>query len=130
MALSRIDNTIGSNDANIFAIFEKLTDDKKVLDDCNKLLKKYFNKSHSKRDKDKKLSAYIDNSVSKNYLIVVEVPSDDRGESSQKFFVKFERSTDMLDWLNDNCKRYKSLLSKGDSLIAAINQLDFETYGY
>lgn len=130
MALSRIDDTIESRDANIFAIFEKLEDDKKVVNDCKKLIKKYFDKSYSKRDKDKKLQVTIDNAVGDEYVIVAEVPDSEEGRSSQKFFIKFERSTDVLDWLNDNCKRYKSLLSKGDSLVAALKQLDFETYGY
>lgn len=130
LALSRIDDTIESRDANIFAIFEKLEDDKKVVNDCKKLIKKYFDKSYSKRDKDKKLQVTIDNAVGDEYVIVAEVPDSEEGRSSQKFFIKFERSTDVLDWLNDNCKRYKSLLSKGDSLVAALKQLDFETYGY
>ena len=116
---------------NFVAIFEKIEDnDKKVVKDCEKLVKNYFDKSFSKRDKDRKLSARIDNSVLKNHILIVEVPSTNKGVSSEKFFVKFERSTDMLDWLNDNGKRYKTLLNKGDSLIAALKQLDFEPYGY
>ena len=116
---------------NFIAIFEEIeNNDKKVVRDCEKLVKKYFNKSHSKKDKDQKLSARIDNSVLKNYILVVEVPNTEKGITSDKFFVKFERSTDMLNWLNDNCKKYKSLLNKGDSLLAALHQLDFEPYGY
>ena len=122
---------MSSSDDNFLAIFEKIeNDDKKVVKECEKLVKKYFDKSHNKKDKDIELSARIDNSVLKNHILVVEVPSREEGVTSEKFFVKFERSTDMLDWLNDNCKRYKSLLSKGDSLIAALRQLDFEPYGY
>ena len=116
---------------SFIAIFEKIdNNDKKTIEDCNKLVRKYFDKSSSKRDKETKLSAYIDSSVLKNHIIVVEVPSNRKGITSEKFFVKFERSTDMLEWLNDNAKRYKSLLDKGDSLVAALKQLDFEPYGY
>ena len=122
---------MSSSDDNFLAIFERIeNDDKKVVKECEKLVKKYFDKSHSRKSKDIKLSARIDNSVLKNHILVVEVPSDTEGVTSEKFFVKFERSTDMLDWLNDNCKRYRSLLNKGDSLIAALRQLDFEPYGY
>ena len=122
---------MNSSGNNFLAIFEKIEDnDKKVVKDCEKLVKRYFDKSHSKRDKDIKLIARIDNSVLKNHLLIVEVPSINKGISSEKFFIKFERSTDMLDWLNDNCKRYKKLLDNGDSLVSALKQLYFEPYGY
>ena len=122
---------MNSSDNNFLAIFEKIEDnDKKVVKDCEKLVKRYFDKSHSPKNKDIKLIARIDNSVSKNHILVVEVPSTNKGVSSEKFFIKFERSTDMLEWLNDNCKRYKKLLDNGDSLVAALKQLDFEPYGY
>ena len=116
---------------NFVAIFEAIdNNDKKTVGECEKFVKKYFDKSYSKRDKDTKLSARIENSVLKNHILVVEVPNKDKGVNSEKYFVKFERSTDMLEWLKVNSKKYKSLLGKGDSLIAALRQLEFEPYGY
>lgn len=111
-------------------IFEKMVHDEEAdLRDCSKLVKRFFDRTKERRGERRRLRMSIESTVGMGHTLVAEVPGG-KGSSASRYFIKFDRADDMLDWLEGNGVAYRRLLSSGDTLEAALGQLDFETYGY